>query len=159
MVLQDPSVAANSGTGMHTCRYSWRLRVCDAHRRAMAVPWPGQEPVEQMIAAGANVDGGDGAALRAASANGHPEIVRVLLNASADPDELEVLLAACGRGHLSVVQVLLEHGVDLHAGHDAALREACARGHANIVQLLLQHGAVKPSVSRVTHPSSSYDKH
>ena len=44
VVLQDPSVAANSGTGMHTCRYSWRLRVCDAHRRAMAVPWPGQEP-------------------------------------------------------------------------------------------------------------------
>ena len=43
-VLQDPFVAANSGTGMHTCRYSWRLRVCDAHRRAMAVPWPGQEP-------------------------------------------------------------------------------------------------------------------
>ena len=147
------------------------------------------QAVEQLIAAGANVDGGDGAALRAASANGHPEIVRVLLNASADPDELEVLLAACGRGHLSVVQVLLEHGVDLHAGHDAALREACARGHANIVQflidyggnvhavddealqeasanghahivqLLLQHGAVKPSVSRVTHPSSSYDKH
>ena len=44
VVLQDPSVAANSGTGMHTCRYSWRLRVCDAHRRAMAVPWPGEEP-------------------------------------------------------------------------------------------------------------------
>ena len=44
VVLQDPSVAANSGTGMHTCRYSWRLRVCDAHRRAMVVPWPGEEP-------------------------------------------------------------------------------------------------------------------
>ena len=44
VVLQDPSVAANSGTGMHTCRYSWRLRVCDAHRRATVVPWPGEEP-------------------------------------------------------------------------------------------------------------------
>ena len=44
VVLQDPSVAANSGTGMHTCRYSWRLRVCDAHRRALVVPWPGEEP-------------------------------------------------------------------------------------------------------------------
>ena len=47
VMLQDPSVAAaNSGTDMdmHTCRYSWRIRVCDAHRRAMVVPWPGQEP-------------------------------------------------------------------------------------------------------------------
>ena len=43
-VLQDPFVAANSGTGMHNCRYSWRLRVCNAHRRAMVVPWPGEEP-------------------------------------------------------------------------------------------------------------------
>jgi ankyrin repeat protein len=133
--------------------------------------------VEQLIAAGANADG-DGAALRSASANGHPEVVRVLLNASADPDEFEVLLVACGCGRLSVVQLLLERGVDLHAAHDAALREACARGHADIaqflidhganvhahddeaiqeasanghahiVQLLLQHGAVQPSVSR-----------
>ena len=44
VVLQDPSLAADSGTGKHTCRYSWRLRVCDAHRRATVVPWPGQEP-------------------------------------------------------------------------------------------------------------------
>ena len=44
VVLQDPCVATDSGTGKHTCRYSWRLRVCDAHRRAMAVPWPGEEP-------------------------------------------------------------------------------------------------------------------
>ena len=137
------------------------------------------QAVELLIAAGANVDGGDGAALRSAAENGHPELVRVLLNASADPDEMDVLLVACGCGRLSVVQVLLEHGVDLHAAHDAALREACAcghaeiaqlliehganvhadddeaiqeasaNGHAHIVQLLLQHGAVQPSVSRV----------
>ena len=44
VVLQDPSVAANSGNGMHNSRYSWSLRVCDAHRRAMLVPWLGQEP-------------------------------------------------------------------------------------------------------------------
>ena len=99
------------------------------------------QAVEQLIAAGANVDGGGGAALRLASANGHPEVVRVLLNASADPDEFEVLLVACGRGRLSVVQALLEHGVDLRAARDAALREACARGHADIAQFLIDHGA------------------
>jgi hypothetical protein len=99
------------------------------------------QAVEQLIAAGANVDGGDGAALRSASANGHPEVVRVLLNASADPDEFEVLLVACGCGRLSVVQLLLERGVDLHAAHDAALREACACGHADIAHFLIDHGA------------------
>ena len=99
------------------------------------------QAVEQLIAAGANVDGGDGAALRSACANGHPEVVRVLLNASADPDEFEVLLVACGCGRLSVVQLLLERGVDLHAAHDAALREACACGHADIANFLIDHGA------------------
>ena len=99
------------------------------------------QAVELLIAAGANVDGGDGAALRSAAENGHPDVVRVLLNASADPDEMDVLLVACGCGRLSVVQVLLEHGVDLHAGHDAALREACACGHADIAQFLIDHGA------------------
>ena len=147
------------------------------------------QAVELLIAAGANVDGGDGAALRTAAENGHPEVVRLLLDASADPDEFEVLLVACGCGRLSVVQLLLERGVDLHAAHDAALREACAcghadvahflidhganvrayddeaiqeasaNGHAHIVELLLQHGAVHPFVSRVPHPSPSYDKH
>ena len=141
------------------------------------------QAVELLIAAGANVDGGDGATLRSASENGHPEVLRLLLDASADPDELEVLLVACGCGRLSVVQVLLEHGVDLRAAHDAALREACAcghadiaqllidhganvraydneaiqeasaKGHAHIVQLLLQHGAVQPSVSRSSSDS------
>ena len=99
------------------------------------------QAVELLIAAGANVDGGDGAALRSAAENGHPEVVRVLLNASADPDELDVMLVACGCGRLSIVQVLLEHGVDLHAADDAALREACACGHAEIAQLLIEHGA------------------
>ena len=98
------------------------------------------QAVELLIAAGAN-DGGDGAALRSAAENGHPEVVRVLLNASADPDELDVMLVACGCGRLSIVQVLLEHGVDLHAADDAALREACACGHAEIAQLLIEHGA------------------
>ena len=99
------------------------------------------QAVELLIAAGSNVDGGDGAALRSAAENGHPEVVRVLLNASADPDELDVMLVACGCGRLSIVQVLLEHGVDLHAADDAALREACACGHAEIAQLLIEHGA------------------
>ena len=45
VVLQEPAVAAlarSDGAGLDTCRYSWRLRVCDAHRRAALVPWPGQ---------------------------------------------------------------------------------------------------------------------
>jgi Ankyrin repeats (3 copies)/Ankyrin repeat len=99
------------------------------------------QAVELLISAGANVDGGDGEALRSAAENGHVEVVRVLLSASADPDALDVLLAACWSGHLSVVQFLLDHGVDMRAGQDAALREACARGHADIAKFLIDRGA------------------
>ena len=48
VVLTDPALGAlapaDGSAGLDTCRYSWRLRVCDAHRRASLVPWPGQEP-------------------------------------------------------------------------------------------------------------------
>jgi ankyrin repeat protein len=100
------------------------------------------QAVELLIAAGANVDGGDGEALRAAAENGHVDVVRVLLSAtSVDSNKLDVLLSACGSGHLSVVQLLLDHGFDMRAGNDAALREACARGHADIAQFLIERGA------------------
>jgi Ankyrin repeats (3 copies) len=96
------------------------------------------QAVELLIAAGATFDG---EALRSAAGGGHVDVVYVLLNASEDPDELDVLLAACGSNHLSVVQFLLEHGVDMRAGKDAALREACAGGHADIAQFLIDRGA------------------
>jgi hypothetical protein len=42
-VLLEPSVAALAGNdGLDTCRYSWRLRACKAHRRAALVQWPGK---------------------------------------------------------------------------------------------------------------------
>jgi hypothetical protein len=102
------------------------------------------QAVELLIAAGADVDGGDGEALRAAAENGHVDVLRVLLRVSVDffdTASLDVLLAACGSGHLSVVQLLLDHGVELRTGRDAALREACARGHADIAQFLIDRGA------------------
>jgi ankyrin repeat protein len=99
------------------------------------------QAVELLIAAGAQVDGGDGEALRSAAQNGHVEVLRVLLSASVDTDALDVLLAACSSGHLSVVQLLVDRGVDMRAGQDAALREACARGHADIAQFLIDRGA------------------
>ena len=44
VILHDPLVAAATGEPPSNGRYSWRLRVCDTHRTAAAVRWPGQEP-------------------------------------------------------------------------------------------------------------------
>jgi hypothetical protein len=44
-------------------------------------------------------------------------------------------------GHLPVVQLLVKHGADVHAGNDEALRMASYYGHLPVVQLLVKHGA------------------
>lgn len=44
-------------------------------------------------------------------------------------------------GHLPVVQYLIEHGVNVHAEDDAALRLASMNGRLAVVQCLIEHGA------------------
>jgi hypothetical protein len=53
----------------------------------------------------------------------------------------EALRMASATGHLPVVQFLIEHGADVHANDDEALREASENGQLPVVQFLIQHGA------------------
>ena len=48
---------------------------------------------------------------------------------------------ASAKGHLDVVRLLLEHGADVHARDNYALRWASDNGHLNVVSLLKQYGA------------------
>jgi ankyrin repeat protein len=96
-------------------------------------------------------------ALNAASTRGHERIVRVLLDAGADPNIQDCaaayfgvtpLMSASRMGHTDIVKLLLEHGADVNAEVTAvenlgrtSLAYACMMGHVDIVKLLLEHGA------------------
>ena len=45
-------------------------------------------------------------------------------------------------GHTAVVKLLIQHGADVHARDNEAVRKASKNGHADVVQLLIKHGAV-----------------
>ena len=92
---------------------------------------------------GANIHVDSDYALRAASAYGHIEIVKLLLEYKADihADNDEALRWASENGHTEIVQLLLENDANLHADNDNTLRRACEYGHTEIVKLLLQYKA------------------
>jgi len=116
--------------------------------------------VFKLIQQGVNVnvidpEFGHGTALVAASAEGHADIVQLLLESGADVN-LEsksrfgypiALVAASAKGHVNIVQLLLESGADVNlkieelSRYGSAFVAASAEGHANIVQLLLESGA------------------
>jgi ankyrin repeat protein len=109
-------------------------------------------PARNLIAKGADVNaqgGRYGNALQAASAEGHREIVQLLLDKGADINAQgglygNALHIASTRGHQEIVQLLLDKGADVNAQggeYGNALYTASAGGHQEIVQLLLGKGA------------------
>ena len=88
-------------------------------------------------------------ALLYASAQGYPRIVRLLLDAGANPDvgnvhRITPLMYGALYGNLGVCKLLLEHGAnpDLQdARGSTALTVATFNGHTDIVDVLLQAGA------------------
>ncbi len=86
-----------------------------------------------------------------AAVQGKTEIVRILLEAGADPnqesggeDEGTSLCAAAAWGRTEIVTLLLQHGADPNAiekGPMTALIWARQNGHAETVELLLGAGA------------------
>jgi ankyrin repeat protein len=90
--------------------------------------------------------------LTAASDSGRLSIVRLLLDAGADPNLQDTwksmppkgtaLEVACSRGHLEITKLLVERRADVNkAGYWPPLKSACSYGRAAIVRYLLSQGA------------------
>ncbi|KFZ15421.1 hypothetical protein V502_05625 [Pseudogymnoascus sp. VKM F-4520 (FW-2644)] len=90
-----------------------------------------------------------GNALQAASAGGHEQVVKLLLDKSADVNAQggfygNALQAASDEGHKQVVKLLLDKSADVNAQgrfYSNALQAASAEGHEQVVKLLLDKGA------------------
>ncbi|ETW83638.1 hypothetical protein HETIRDRAFT_471894 [Heterobasidion irregulare TC 32-1] len=108
--------------------------------------------VQNLLAKGAEVNGEswNGSALNLASARGHGEIVRLLLENEADMNmrsgegQNSALQVASLAGHEVTVRLLLKKGADVNllgGLFNSALHAASMEGHDRVVRILLENGA------------------
>ncbi|CZR54043.1 uncharacterized protein PAC_03926 [Phialocephala subalpina] len=111
-----------------------------------------EREVRAYLAAGAEPDGQpgvDGAAIHAASASGHVNIVALLLRKDAavnakGPSGISPLQIAAAEGHSSIVRLLLHKGAQIEQSstlHGTALCAAASRARFEVVRILLEKGA------------------
>jgi ankyrin repeat protein len=117
--------------------------------------------VEAALAAGCEMDAKDNcgwSALELAASGGRVDVVRVLLDASADPDRPDartlrtLLFHGAHTGHAAVLDLLLKRGADVTCVDDcelSLLHIAAQKGHADAVRILLDAGADANALSGV----------
>ena len=99
-----------------------------------------------------NIDGGvieDCTALWVAACKGHFDVVRLLIEQSAEVDSRTSsnstpLRASAFDGHLDIVRCLVENGADVNARNNfnnTPLMITCYKGHPNVASYLVKHGA------------------
>ncbi|XP_076990328.1 ankyrin repeat and SOCS box protein 3 [Tamandua tetradactyla] len=91
-------------------------------------------------------------ALHLAASQGHWKIIKILLEAGADPnaptlEETTPLFLAVENGQIDVLRLLLRHGANVNGSHSMcgwnALHQASFQENAEIIKLLLKKGANK----------------
>jgi len=126
------------------------LALLDSHLNTAAEAGEIEEAAKQ-LALGADPDGVvgymGGRALARASANGHADVIRLLVQRGCDLEHLtkhsnSPLMLAANFGHRPAASALLEAGALCEGEPGAnAVAAAASRGHVEMVRLLLDHGA------------------
>lgn len=110
--------------------------------------------IQELINQGHDVNArGEGGwtALLSSSAQGYPKIMKLLLDAGANPDISNVLgitplIYGSRYGNIEIVKMLIDYGADVNLGDthgDTALMKATEFGNSEIIDVLLQAGADK----------------
>jgi uncharacterized protein len=116
-------------------------------RLKLAIENQNADEVRSLIANGVNVNFGKGLTpIELASSLGLTEIVRILLDAGANPNcgfqyPLDI---AASEGHVEVVRELINAGADVSVAledNDSILINASTFGHYEVVRLLIDAGA------------------
>ena len=96
--------------------------------------------MDLLLDIGADVNAGDGYALRSAATYGRTDVVSFLLDAGISIEGQSLAIAAYW-GQTDVVKLLLDTGIDANMRHGEAFLEAVREGNLDIVELLLDAGA------------------
>ncbi|KAJ3290524.1 hypothetical protein HK104_006702 [Borealophlyctis nickersoniae] len=100
-----------------------------------------EESVRLMLQHGA-AENGCTSAFHPAATRRNLNILRLLLQHSKDPSDVDIVLrTGAGCGFEDIVDLALVHGADVHAESEGALECACEGGFEDLVKLLIQHGA------------------
>jgi ankyrin repeat protein len=97
------------------------------------------EVVKYLVDNGADVNGG----IESASKNGQFEILKYLVENGADVnhDGGWIIVEASMNGHLEVVKYLVENGADVTLNDNRAIKNASELGKMEVVKYLAEHGA------------------
>lgn len=96
---------------------------------------------EYLLEHGADINGSDDHAVKAASQNGNLKVVKYLHGNGADimAECSHALRLAAENGHLEVVKYLHENGADIRAVHDHAVKAAARNGDLEMVRYLYEN--------------------
>ncbi|KAJ1553588.1 hypothetical protein HK405_007483 [Cladochytrium tenue] len=126
------------------------------------------EVMKLLIDAGAPMRRHTNTALVDALVRGHRQVVRLMLEAGADPDDRhrfnyrQPVTAAAWRGDAEMVKLLVDHGADIsldsYDDYPGTLGIAAMHGHVDVIKVLLQSPTVRKEEATQVVENGVYDE-